>query len=207
MELSDISSAILNGEAPAAAGGVKELLEAGVPAGDLLNLAMVPAMAEVGELFERGDYFVPEMLMSARAMKAGMEVLRPQLVSAGVEPLGRVALGTVAGDIHDIGKNLVGMMLEGAGFEVIDLGIDVPPERFVQAAREGAAIIGLSGLLTTTIIRMPDVLTALEQAGLRGQVRVMVGGAPMTARYAEKIGADGYAPDASQAVKLAKSFL
>lgn len=207
MDLSAISNAIRDGDFQAVAAGVKMLLEAGVSSGDILNQAMVPAMSEVGDLFERGEFYIPEMLIAARAMKAGMEVLRPHLVSSGVQPAGRVALGTVSGDIHDIGKNLVAMMLEGGGFEVIDLGVDVPPERFVQAVREGAGILGLSGLLTTTITNMPAVLQALEQAGIRGQVRVMVGGAPVTAQYAQSIGADGYAPDASQAVKLAKSFL
>jgi 5-methyltetrahydrofolate--homocysteine methyltransferase len=207
MELNDIRAAIIRGDAPAVNAGVKELLAANVTPGDLLTHAMIPAMMEVGELFEQGEVYVPEMLISARAMKAGLEVLKPLLASSGVEPLAKVALGTVHGDIHDIGKNLVAMMMEGAGFEVVDLGVNVPPEKFVQAVRDGAQVIGLSGLLTTTIPAMPVVIKALEEAGLRDKVKVVVGGAPVTQAFAEKIGADGFAPDASQAVKRVKELI
>ncbi len=207
MERNDIYTGIINGDAAAVSAGVKELLEKGEPPGALLTEAMIPAMIAVGELFEQGEYYVPEMLVSARAMKSGLEVLRPLLVNAGIQPLAKVALGTVQGDIHDIGKNLVAMMMEGAGFEVMDMGVNVPPERYVQAAREGAQVIGLSGLLTTTIPAMSVVIQALEEAGLRSQVKVIVGGAPVTEAFAKKIGADGYAADASQAVKRTKILL
>jgi 5-methyltetrahydrofolate--homocysteine methyltransferase len=164
-------------------------------------------MVEVGEMYEKGEVYVPEMLVAAHAMKAGMEILRPELVKAGVEPLGRVALGTVQGDIHDIGKNLVSMMLEGAGFEVEDLGTDVPPERFVEAAQTGVDLLGMSGLLTTTIPAMPVVIHALEEAGVRDQIKIMVGGAPVTEAFQQEIGADGYASDAASAVRVAKALL
>jgi 5-methyltetrahydrofolate--homocysteine methyltransferase len=169
---------------------------------------MIPAMAEVGRRFECGDYFVPEMLIAARAMKAGSEVLKPHLQNAPIKAAGKVAIGTVKGDLHDIGKNLVGMMLEGAGFEIVDLGTDVPPEKFVAAVRtDGANLIGMSALLTTTMPNMKKVIEALEQAGVRSQVRVMVGGAPLTDEYARQIGADGFSPDASRAVSVAKSLM
>lgn len=207
MDFETIRSAIIEGDTASVDAGVKELLAANVNPGDLLTKGMIPAMVEVGDLFEQGELYVPEMLISARAMKAGLEVLKPLLANYGVEPLAKVALGTVQGDIHDIGKNLVSMMMEGAGFEVVDLGVNVSAEKFVQAAKDGAQIIGLSGLLTTTMPAMPEVIHALEEAGIRKSVRVMVGGAPVTDAYAKKIGADGFAPDASQAVKKAKELL
>ncbi|MEJ2013984.1 MAG: corrinoid protein, partial [Anaerolineales bacterium] len=175
--------------------------------GEILNLGLVPPMVEIGNLYERGEVYVPEMLIAAHAMKAGMQVLRPELVKAGVEPLGRVVIGTVQGDIHDIGKNLVAMLLEGAGFEINDLGVDNSPEEFVEAVKNGAEILGLSGLLTTTIPSMPRTIQALKEAGLREKVKVIVGGAPVTQEFADEIGADGYAPDAASAVRLAKSLL
>jgi 5-methyltetrahydrofolate--homocysteine methyltransferase len=165
-------------------------------------------MEKVGEEYERGERFIPEMLVAADAMKAAMVSLRPRLQEAGIRPRGRVVLGTVDGDLHDIGKNLVGMMLEGAGFEVIDLGVEVPSETFVEAVREHRPeILALSALLTTTMIHMPEVIEALRSAGLRGGVQVMVGGAPVTQEYAERIGADGYAADAPSAVTLAKRLV
>ena len=164
-------------------------------------------MAEVGRLFEEGEYFVPEMLIAARAMKAGLEILKPLLVDSGVKPIGKVALGTVKGDLHDIGKNLVAMMLEGAGFDIVDLGTDISPEQFVEAVQAGVDVIGLSALLTTTMPSMEQTISALIDAGLRDQVKVIVGGAPVTAEYARRIGADGFAPDASQAVTVAKTLL
>ena len=175
--------------------------------GEILNQALVPPMVEIGELYEKGEVYVPEMLVAAHAMKAGMEILRPELVKAGVEPLGKIALGTVQGDIHDIGKNLVGMMLEGAGFEVVDLGIDVPAEKFVEAAQTGVDLLGMSGLLTTTIPAMPLVIQALKEAGVRDQIKIMVGGAPVTEAFKQEIGADGYAPDAASAVRVAKQLI
>ncbi len=207
MQNQEIRDAILRGDAATVAQGVKENLEAGQAPGTILNEALVPPMVEVGDLYEKGEVYVPEMLVAAHAMKAGMEILRPELVKAGVEPLGRVVLGTVQGDIHDIGKNLVGMMLEGAGFEVIDLGIDIPADSFVAAVQDGVDILGMSGLLTTTIPAMPVVIKALEEAGVRDKVKVMVGGAPVTEAFKQEIGADGYAPDAASAVRVAKDLL
>lgn len=207
MQNDEIRGAILRGDAATVAQGVQENLEAGQEPGYILNEALVPPMVEVGEMYEKGEVFVPEMLVAAHAMKAGMEILRPELVKAGVEPLGKVALGTVQGDIHDIGKNLVGMMLEGAGFEVLDLGIDIPAEKFIEAVQNGVDLLGMSGLLTTTIPAMPLVIQALEEAGVRDQVRIMVGGAPVTEAFKEEIGADGYAPDAASAVRVAKALM
>ena len=187
---------------------VQAALDAGLDAATILNQGMVSAMAEVGHLFEIGEYFVPEMLVSARAMQAGLNVLRPALVQAEVKAAGKVVIGTVKGDLHDIGKNLVAMMLEGASFEIIDLGTDVAPEKFVAAVREHQPqLLGLSALLTTTMPYMEATIEALKSAGLREQVKVMIGGAPVTEAYARKIGADGSAPDASQAVKLALALL
>jgi 5-methyltetrahydrofolate--homocysteine methyltransferase len=164
-------------------------------------------MAEVGQRFECGEFYVPEMLISARVMKGGLELLRPRLASAQVMPPGRVVLRSVEGDLHDIGKNLVGMMLEGAGFDVVDLGTNVVPDRFVEAARDGTDIVGISALLTTTMTRIPRVLDALAAAGLRERVKVMIGGAQVTEAFAQEVGADGYAPDASQAAVLARRLL
>lgn len=207
MQNDEIKQAIFHGDAAKVAEGVRENLKAGDGPGEILNEALVPPMIEVGDMYERGEVYVPEMLVAAHAMKAGMEILRPELVKAGVQPLGKVGLGTVQGDIHDIGKNLVVMMLEGAGFEVLDLGIDVPAEKFIEAVQGGIDILGMSGLLTTTIPAMPEVIKALKVAGVRDQVKIMVGGAPVTEAYKEEIGADGYAPDAASAVRVAKELL
>lgn len=207
-ELKMIYDAILEGDASAAKGGVTAALEAGLDAGMVLNEGMIKAMAEVGRLFEEGEYFVPEMLISARAMQTGLGVLKPALKKADVQSAGKVVIGTVQGDLHDIGKNLVSMMLEGSGFEIIDLGTDVPAEKFVEAVKEQSAnLLAMSALLTTTMPRMKDTVAAMEAAGLRGQVKIMVGGAPVNENYAKSIGADGYAADASKAVTLAKSLL
>ncbi len=165
-------------------------------------------MTEVGARFERQEFYVPEMLVAARAMQSGLAILKPQLVEGGIKAVGKVVLGTVKGDLHDIGKTLVGMMLEGAGFEIVDLGTDVPPAKFAEVARSsGANIVGMSALLTTTMQNMRATVEALEDMGIRQQVKVMIGGAPVTDAYAKEIGADGYAPDASRAVALAKSLL
>jgi len=206
-ELQNIKQGILDGELGKVKESVQAALAAGISATDILQKGLIPAMDEVGRLFEEGEYFVPEMLIAARAMKAGLEIIKPKLVESGNEPIGKVAIGTVKGDLHDIGKNLVAMMLEGAGFEIIDLGTDVAPEKFVEAARSGANIIGLSALLTTTMPSMIVTIQALADAGLRDQVKIIVGGAPVTADYAKSIGADGFAPDASQAATLAKSLV
>jgi 5-methyltetrahydrofolate--homocysteine methyltransferase len=165
-------------------------------------------MAEVGRLFESGEFYVPEMLVSARAMQTGMAVLKPHLIEANIQPAGKVAIGTVKGDLHDIGKNLVVMMLEGAGFEIQDLGTDVAPEKFVAAVQVGGVdILALSALLSTTMFYMKATIDALNDAGVRRQIKVMIGGAPITDEYSRQIGADGFAPDASRAVTLAKLLL
>jgi 5-methyltetrahydrofolate--homocysteine methyltransferase len=165
-------------------------------------------MAEVGRLFEEGEYFVPEMLISARAMKSAMAILKPHLTSDQVGSAGKVAIGTVKGDLHDIGKNLVSLILEGAGFQVVDLGSDVSPDKFVDAVKtKGVDIVAMSALLTTTMVNMRATVTALEEAGLRDKVKIMIGGAPVTDAFAKLVGADGYAPDASRAVAVAKVLL
>lgn len=205
--LQELYDAVLDGNRDAAKANVEQGLAESIEPGAVLE-AMVSAMGEVGRLFEEGEYFVPEMLIAARAMKTGMEILKPQLVDADIQPAGKIVAGTVKGDLHDIGKNLVCMMLEGAGFQVVDLGADVSPETFVNAVREHQPdFIAMSALLTTTMPNMQTTIDALKEAGLRNQVKVLVGGAPITDDYAEKIGADGYAPDASRAVKLAQSLM
>jgi len=206
--IQQIKDCILNFDRDAINEKVQEALDAGIEPQEILNEGMIAAMAEVGRLFEEGEFFVPEMLVAAKTMQNGMLSLKPHLVETGVKSAGKVVLGTVKGDLHDIGKNLVGLMLEGAGFEVMDLGIDVPPEKFVEVVQAGdVEIIGLSALLTTTMPNMQSTIDALKDAGLRDNVKVMVGGAPLTDGYANEVGADGYAQDASRAVKLAKSLL
>ncbi len=203
-----IYAGIIDGDQDLVQQKVNEALQAGTAPGVILNEGMIAAMAEVGRRFEEGDYFVPEMLIAARAMQAGLALLKPHLQQDELKAAGTVVIGTVKGDLHDIGKNLVAMMLEGAGFEVIDLGADVSPEKFVDAARShGAQIVAMSALLTTTMPNMKTTLEALQSAGIRQQVKVMVGGAPVTDSYASQIGADGFAPDASRAVHLARSLL
>ncbi len=187
---------------------VQKALEDKIPAGEILKDGLIAAMGEVGRRFEAGDYFVPEMLISARAMKIGLGILHPYLIEEGVEARGKAVIGTVKGDLHDIGKNLVGIMLEGAGFEVVDLGTDVAPEMFAKVVREEKAdILCLSALLTTTMEQMSDVIEAVEDIGVRSEVKILVGGAPLTAAFAEEIGADGYAPDESVATVLARNIL
>jgi len=194
----------MNGVVEATNGAVAD----NVTAAELLYEAMIPAMSEVGRLFEINEYYVPEMLIAARAMKAGLAILRPLLADAGVEAKGKVALGTVKGDLHDIGKNLVAIMIEGAGFEIIDLGVDVSPEQFVDSVKsQGADAIGLSALLTTTMPSMKSTIDALEEAGVRDQVKVVIGGAPVTQKYADEIGADGYGRDAAAAATIVKELL
>lgn len=199
---------VIEGEADLVPQLVQAALDAGEPAEVILKQGLIAAMDEVGRQFEAGDFFVPEMLFAARAMQAGLVLLKPRLQQSEVKAAGRVVIGTVHGDMHDIGKNLVAMMLEGAGFEVVDLGIDVPPDRFVEAIRQHAPqLLGMSALLTTTMLQLTVTLQALEAAGVRQQVKVMVGGAPVTEAFAQKIGADGYAADASRAVGLAKALV
>jgi 5-methyltetrahydrofolate--homocysteine methyltransferase len=207
-KLSVIFEAVLKGDSETVTTTVQDALDGEISAESILKQGLIPAMAEVGNLFEQGEYFVPEMLVSAHAMKAGLGILRPLLVAEDIKPIGKVIIGSVQGDLHDIGKNLVGMMLEGAGFEIVDLGVNVKPEQYIEAAKiENALIIAMSALLTTTVPAMQATIKALEEAGLRDRFKVIIGGAPVTAEYAEEIGADGYAPDASQATALAKSFL
>jgi 5-methyltetrahydrofolate--homocysteine methyltransferase len=206
--LNKIYEGILEGQVKVVTENVQSALETGMPPSQILNEGMIVAMAEVGERFENGDYFVPEMLISARAMQSGLALLKPYLKQVGVKPAGKVVIGTVKGDLHDIGKNLVAMMLEGAGFEIIDLGADVTPEKFVDVVCNGdVQVVGLSALLTTTMPNMETVIKALKNAGLRDKVKVIVGGAPVTETYANQIEADGYSPDASRAVNLVKSLL
>jgi len=207
-KIKPIYEGVIRGDAPSVQQEVQAAIDAGVAAEDILKQGLIPAMGEVGDLFEKGEYFVPEMLIAARAMQRGLELLKPLLASAEVQSTGKVVLGTVQGDLHDIGKNLVGMMLEGAGFELLDLGADVSPEKFTQVVREDQPdILAMSALLTTTMPAMKTTIDALEGAGLRSQVKVMVGGAPITDEYANEIGADGFAPDASRAASLAKKLL
>ncbi|MFN2110783.1 MAG: corrinoid protein [Anaerolineae bacterium] len=203
-----IREGIMEGDMPLTQEKVQEAIDAGIAPGDILQEGLVAAMAEVGRLFEEGEYFVPEMLIAARAMKAGLALLRPLLVEADVKPAGKVAAGTVKGDLHDIGKNLVCMMLEGAGFEIVDLGVDVGPDKFLDAVvNQGVDIIAMSALLTTTMPNMKVTVDAIKEAGVRDSVKVIIGGAPVTDAYAKEIGADGYAPDASRAVALATSLV
>jgi len=205
--IKEIYNGILEGQHKAVEAKVKTALESGVNPKTLLDEGMIAAMAEVGRLFEIGEYYVPEMLIAARAMQHGLAVLKPHLKEANVQSAGKVAIGTVKGDLHDIGKNLVSMMLEGAGFEIVDLGCDVAPEKFIGAVQAGANLVALSALLTTTMPNMKAVIEGLKTAGLRDKAKVMIGGAPVTDSYAAQIGADGYAPDASRAVNLAKSLV
>ena len=205
--IKEIYNSVINGNQTTSAEYVKQALEQGLNPAEILNEGMVAAMAEVGRLFEEGEYYVPELLIAARAMQAGMSLLKPHLVQADIKSSGKVVAGTVKGDMHDIGKNLVCMMLEGAAFEIVDLGTDVSPDKFVEAVRSsGANIVVMSALLTTTMPNRRNTITALKEAGLRDRVKVLVGGAPLTAQYTAEIGADGYAPDASRAVALAKSL-
>ena len=207
MDLKPIYENVIEGQADEVESGVKAALAAGVDAGTILSEALIAAMDEVGCRFEDGDFFVPEMLISARAMQAGLALLKPHLTSTNIQAAGKIAIGTVKGDLHDIGKNLVAMMLEGAGFEIVDLGVDATPEAFVNAVKEGANLIGMSALLTTTMSNMGVTIEALKAAGLRDQVKVMVGGAPVTEEFARSIGADAFAPDASSATRVARQLV
>jgi 5-methyltetrahydrofolate--homocysteine methyltransferase len=205
--LQEVYQVVLKGDINGAAGVVQKAIDEGLSADEILNSGLIAAMKEVGRLFEEGEFFVPEMLIAAHAMQGGLNLLRPLLVDSGIQPAGKVLMGTVKGDLHDIGKNLVSMMLEGAGFEVVDLGTDVAVETFVDKVKEGADILGLSALLTTTMPSMKTTIQALNDAGLRDSVKIIVGGAPVTQEYADEIGADGYAIDASRATVLAQSLM
>jgi len=203
-----IYNAVLAGDAQAAQEGVNAALNAGESATEIMQRGLIAAMTEIGRQYEAGDAYVPEMLIAARAMQSALGLLKPYLAESGAKATGRVAIGTVKGDLHDIGKNLVGMMLEGTGFEIIDLGSDVSPEKFITVAQtQQVDIIALSALITTTMVNMQAVIDALKNAGLRDKIKVIIGGAPVTEIYANQIGADGYSPDASGAARIARRLI
>jgi len=208
MSVENVYEAVVAGDADAAATHVQTALDAGVAPAKILGEGCIAAMGHVGRQFEQGEAFVPEMLIAARAMQTSMNILRPHLAEDEIVSSGKVVVGTVAGDLHDIGKNLVGIMMEGAGFEVVDLGTDVEPEVFIEAVRKHEPdLIGMSALLTTTMPSMTSTIETLTEAGLRDRVKVLVGGAPVTQQFADEIGADGFAPDASSAARKAKELL
>ena len=205
LDLSTLRKAVIEGDVPASVSATRAALDDGIQPLDLIGHGIGPAMAEVGKLFEEGEYFVPELLMAARATKEIFLILRPLLAQSGAKPSVHIVLGTVQGDLHDIGKNLVGAMLEGGGFDVTDLGVDVPPEAFIAAVKQKPAqIVGLSALLTTTMPAMKTTIEAFRAAGIREQIKIMVGGAPITKNYADSIGADGYSENAAASVDLAR---
>jgi 5-methyltetrahydrofolate--homocysteine methyltransferase len=207
MSLDTIYAAVLQGDATTAKSETQAAVDAGTSAADILHKC-IPAMTEVGRQFEVGERFVPEMLIAARAMQSALDILRPLLVEEKVETVGTMVIGTVAGDLHDIGKNLVGMMLEGAGFEIVDLGNDVSPDQFVAAVKEyNPDLVGMSALLTTTMVSISKTIDTLVEAGVRDQVKVIIGGAPITQDFADKVGADGFAADAGSAPRVVKSLL
>lgn len=207
-KLKELSESIISGKKDQVEQLTQQSLDEGIAPREILNNGLLAGMEVVGKKFKANEFYVPEVLIAARAMKAGMQILKPKLADTGVEPIARVLLGTVKGDLHDIGKNLVGMMLEGGGFEVIDAGVDVGPEKFVELAKENkTTIIGMSALLTTTMVNMKSAVEALKGSELKDQVKIIVGGAPVTDSYATEIGADGYAPDAASSVDLAKSLI
>ncbi len=203
----EISALLQKGRPRELSALVQEELADGTAANDILTKALIPGMSTVGERFKKNEIFVPEVLITARAMNAALNILKPVLAQAGVEPIGKAVICTAKGDLHDIGKNLVKMMIEGTGISVIDLGIDCPPERVVEAVKEYKPdIVCLSALLTTTMVNQKATIDALKEAGLRDQVKVMVGGAPVTQAFADEIGADAYTPDAATAVEVARSY-
>lgn len=206
--LAKMQTDLYRGKAAEVEAATRQALDEGVSPGDILHAGLLEGMDRVGTDFKAGDLFIPEVLMAAKAMHAGLDLLRPLLAESDSPSRGRILMGTVEGDLHDIGKNLVGMMLEGAGFEVVDLGTDVPPNAFVEAIRDGRAdMVGMSALLTTTMASMRDTIQVLTETGLRERVKIMVGGAPVTAQFAHEIGADGYAEDAASAVDTARQLL
>jgi corrinoid protein of di/trimethylamine methyltransferase len=207
-DLQQLHDAIVNGNSKKAVAITQQAIAEEMDPGELIANIMIPAMAEVGRLFECEEYFVPELLLSGRAMKGALDLLRPLLSASGAQPAGRVVIGTVKGDLHDIGKNLVASMLEGGGFEVIDVGADVPPEKFIAALKDtNARILALSALLTVTMPSMKTTIEALKAAGIREKVKVMIGGAPVTQEFANEIGADGYSENANSAVALARRLI
>ncbi len=205
--LKSIFDNVLEGNKEEVIAGVQEALNNNISAEIILNDALIAAMKEVGRRFEAGDYYVPEMLIAARSMQSGLAILKPRFGQSGIKSNGTVIMGTVIGDLHEIGKNLVCMMLEAARFNVIDLGTDVSPEEFASAARQyHAQVVGMSALLTTTMAKMHSTIEAIYDIGLRGKVKIIIGGAPVTGRFAQEISADGYAPDASRAVQLVEAL-
>lgn len=203
-----VYQAVINGAMADTSGLVQAAIDANIEANTILTEGLIAAMGEIGQKFEAGEVYVPEMLISAKSMKFGLELLRPYLVAADVQPLGKVIIGTVQGDLHDIGKNLVGMMMEGAGFDVIDLGTDVKPEELIEAVREHKPdIVAMSALLTTTMGNMKTAINMMVEAGIKDELIVMIGGAPVTQDYADEIGADGFSVDASAAATLAKKLV
>ena len=205
-DLKVLADAVIKGDQGTAVKIVKEAIDDGMPAKTILDEGLIAGMDVVGARFKKNEIYIPEVLIAARAMKSAVEILEPELAKAGVEPIGKLLIGTVQGDLHDIGKNLVAMMLKGAGFEVIDLGVDVTPEQFVEQVKaNGAKLVGMSALLTTTMPSMEKTIKVLKEAGL--SVKVVIGGAPVTQAYADKIGADGYSPDAASAVDLVKDLV
>jgi 5-methyltetrahydrofolate--homocysteine methyltransferase len=205
-DLNALAEAIIKGDQKAAVEATKAAIEEGVGAKSILDNGLIAGMAVIGDRFKKNEIYVPEVLIAARAMKMAMSILEPELTRAGVEPIGKLVIGTVQGDLHDIGKNLVAMMLKGAGFEVIDLGVDIRPEKFVEQAKaKSVHLVGMSALLTTTMPAMEKTIKALRDAGV--PAKVMIGGAPVTQSYADKIGANGYAANAASAVDLAKSLV
>lgn len=206
--LDQIAEEVVKGQTPAVKELVEQALSQEISAEDILNNGLVAGMNVVSEKFKNNEFFIPEVLVSARAMHAGLDILKPLLAEANVKAKGKVVIGTVKGDLHDIGKNIVGMMLQGAGYEIVDLGADVSKEKFIESTqREDAQAVGMSALLTTTMIYMKEVIQALKDTGLKDKVKVIIGGAPVTQAYADQIGADGYAPDAASAVDLTKKLL
>lgn len=206
--LEDLAAEVIKGEAGVVKNLTEEALSQNISAEEVLNSGLVAGMNVIGEQFKSNEIFIPEVLVAARAMKAGMQIIRPLLAEANVEPLGKIIIGTVGGDLHDIGKNIVAMLLEGAGFEVVDLGADVTKEKFLEfAEKENPDVLGMSALLTTTMVFMKDMVQSLEESGLKDKIKVIVGGAPITQSYADEIRADGYAPDAASAVDLVKSVM
>ncbi len=207
-DLQGLADAVIRGDAKTAEAIARTAIDEGVSAADIVNVGLIAGMNVVGEKFKNNEFYVPEVLIAARAMKTAMALVKPLLAEQDVKPVAKVAIGTVKGDLHDIGKNLVAMMLEGAGFEVLDLGVDVSPDQFpASVSNDGAQVIAMSALLTTTMPGMKDTVEALAEAGLRGKAKVMIGGAPVTQNYCDEIGADGYAPDAASAVDKAKELL
>jgi 5-methyltetrahydrofolate--homocysteine methyltransferase len=208
VDLQDLANNLINGKAPVVANLTKQALEDGIEPAKILNEGLIAGMNVVGKKFKACEFYVPEVLIAARAMKGAMEILKPKLLETGVKPIAKIAIGTVKGDLHDIGKNLVSMMLQGAGFEIVDLGVDVTPEKYINTIKEqGINLIGMSALLTTTMPSMKTTIQALVEAGIRDQVKILIGGAPVTQNYSDEIGADGYAPDAASAVEKAKELL